>query len=486
MAAIDTGSDSVGKANVNSNFELEVHTPTIESRAGFVQISSEVDDGALVGTRYVLAPETDTDYRLRTSVDQLLDTELFTYAVQNTSKFAFAFTTLTCTSSVNGVRTNSGNITTTTTGCTFGTFAMFPFNGTAPLHCEMSVSFSAQPQSNTIIDFGMFQRGASTAFAPLDGAYFRLTEAGLFGVTNNSGTETVVGPFPLADGTGTWVYTNDSVNRFLIQISNVDTTFWINNELAGRIPNPVGVSQPFRSAALPWSFRHAIVGGAAGGVINASFWDYRVGFRGPLVADQLGAIGNRMWGSYQGLSGNAIGSLSNYTNNAAPAAAVPTNTTAALGTGLGGVFGETFSLAVNTDGIICSFQNPAGSTTVQGRRLRIQGVRIEGFVSTVLAGGPSNAIWTLNFGHTAVSLATGESASFANGTTKAPRRIPLGQQAVGAAQAVNTTFSVIDVKFQEPVYVNPGEFVAVSKKYFGTVGTSGTIQNIITLDYGWE
>jgi len=55
-----------------------------------------------------------------------------------------------------------------------------------------------------------------------------------------------------------------------------------------------------------------------------------------------------------------------------------------------------------------------------------------------------------------------------------------------AAQAVNTALAVIDVKFVEPVYVNPGEFVAVAKKYYGTVGTAGVIQNLITIDYGWE
>jgi len=42
------------------------------------------------------------------------------------------------------------------------------------------------------------------------------------------------------------------------------------------------------------------------------------------------------------------------------------------------------------------------------------------------------------------------------------------------------------VKFVEPIYVNPGEFVAVAKKYYGTVGTAGVIQNLITFDYGWE
>jgi len=487
MAAIDSGSSSAGKANVNADFQLEVVQPTVEAQAGYGIMTSSVDSGEMTGVPYNLSAECDTDYRLRVGQDQMLDQELFTYAAQNTGKHFFAFTTLTCTVGANGLLTNSGAITTASTGCTFGTFAMFALNGTAPLHAELSMSFSAQPVSNTLIDFGLFQRGAANPFAPLDGCYFRLSSSGLEGIVNNNGTETSTGVLPLSGGTGTWVYTNDAVNRFLIQISNVNVTFWINNILAGTIVNPTAQSQPFRSAALPLSIRHAISAGGAGAALSSRMWDYRVGFRGPAIAEQLGAIGNRMYGSYQGLSGNTMGSLANYTNSVAPTAGVlPTNTTAALGTGIGGQFQELFTLALNVDGIISSFQNPAGSTTVQGRRMRIHGVRIEGFVSTVLAGGPSNAIWTLNFGHTAVSLATAESASFATGTAKAPRRIVLGQQAVTAAQAVNTALAVIDVKFVEPVYVNPGEFVAVAKKYYGTVGTAGVIQNLITIDYGWE
>jgi len=490
MAAIDTGNDSAGKMNVNAAFQGSVCTPLDEHQSigiGYVSCSQNVDSGALTGVNYQLSPECDTDYRLRVGQDQLLDQELFNYTAQNTSKHAFAFLTLTCTVSANGLLTNTAGITTATTGCTFGTFAAFSLNGTAPLHCEISMSFSAQPVSNTIIDFGLFQRAAANPFAPLDGVYFRLDSAGLQGVVNNNGIETLTGIFPLAAGAGTWVYTNDQVYRFLIQVSNVNTTFWINNELAGTIVNPVAQSQPIRSASVPFSIRHAISAGGAGGVLRATVWDYRVGFRGPAISEDLGTVGNRLFGSYQGLSGNAIGSLAAYTNNLAPTAGVlPTNTTAALGTGLGGQFQELFTLALNTDGIISSFANPASSTTLQGRRLRIHGVRIESFVSTVLVGGPSNAIWALNFGHTAVSLATAESASFATATAKAPRRIVLGQQAVGAAAAVNTALAVISMTFKEPIYVNPGEFVAVSKKYYGTVGTAGVIQNLITFDYGWE
>ena len=59
--------------------------------------------------------------------------------------------------------------------------------------------------------------------------------------------------------------------------------------------------------------------------------------------------------------------------------------------------------------------SPCGTVSVQGRRLKISGVRISSFVQTALTGGGYNTAFSLAFGHTAVSLATPEATS-----TKAP------------------------------------------------------------------
>ena len=182
-----------------------------------------------------------------------------------------------------------------------------------------------------------------------------------------------------------------------------------------------------------------------------------------------------------------MGSLANYANSASPTTAVPTNTSAALGTGLGGQFWETNTLAVNTDGIIMSYQVPIPTTTgVRGRNLRINSVSLSSYVQTALTGGPYVTQYSLAFGHTSVSLATTEAA-----TTKAPRRIPLATctQAVTAAQAVSTLISQpggTTQHFDNPICVYPGQFVAVVAKHVGTVGTAGTIGHVITLDYSWE
>jgi hypothetical protein len=456
-------------------------------------MQSENDSGELTGIRHVHAPETDDDYRLRVGLDLMLDQEFFTDTAQNTGKFSHAFTTLTATSSAAGLLTNSGNITTTATGMTFGTFAQFPVGGTNTLVAEVALSFSAQPNANTVIDFGMFQRGVSTAFLGLDGVYFRLNSAGLQGVVNNNGVETTTGVFPLALGAGTFAYVNNQVNRFLIQVTNVQTTFWINNLKVGEIPTPAGADSPCLSRALPFSIRHAIVGGAAGAATQALVKGYRVTVRGPQYSNVLSTAGNRMFGSYQGLSGGTMGSLATYPNSTNPTAAAPSNTalTANLPGGLGGQGSVTAAAAAATDGIWGSYQVPAGSTTVQGRRLVVRGIRLQ-CVNTGAAVATTATVlqFSLAFGHTAVSLATAESGSFATGTAKAPRRVGMGFQswAVGAAIGAPATEGPIYLDLGDaPIYVNPGEFIALVAKFLvGTATASQTINFIWQPVYGWE
>ena len=47
MAVIETGSSSTGAANVDSNYNLLVNTPTTQSQAGFSTQQFEVDSGAI-------------------------------------------------------------------------------------------------------------------------------------------------------------------------------------------------------------------------------------------------------------------------------------------------------------------------------------------------------------------------------------------------------------------------------------------------------
>lgn len=43
----------------------------------------------------------------------------------------------------------------------------------------------------------------------------------------------------------------------------------------------------------------------------------------------------------------------------------------------------------------------------------------------------------------------------------------------------------VQQEFDSPIYVNPGEFVAIVKKKIGTAPSAGVIGHLVTFDYGW-
>ena len=488
------GSGTGNGAEVNSGGYLRV-VPEVDAygspqHVGSIRAMGEVDAGYLTATPLLRPLEVDADYRARVSQDCLFDEEVFNYTAQNTGKHNFAATTMAATWTAGQFTTNSGSITTVSTGAQLSTYAFFPCTGTTTLSLDVEMGFSEQPKTNTFIEWGIGQAGTQL-IAPADGVFFRLSSAGLQGVCSYNGTETSTGVFPLSGGTGTWVYTDNKRYQFIIYQSMVEAMFWVNDGTGavalGKIPLPTAQPRMSMAAGGQVFFKHRIVGGAASGALQAYVGAYNVRQGGVNFTSTPSTSGSRTLGAYQGLSGGTMGSLANYANSANPTAAVPTNTTAALGSGLGGQFWETASLAVNTDGIIQSYQVPVATVNLPGRRLVIRGVGLMSYVQTVIAGGPFVAQYSLAFGHTAVSLATAEAA-----TTKAPRRIPLAgfTQVVTAAQAVSTIVSQPGDSFIDfgdaPIFVNPGEFVQLVTKHVGTAGTTGTIAHVVTFVYGWE
>lgn len=462
---------------------------------GAVKIVSENDGGYYTASTKLASPETDIDYRLRVSQDFLLDEEVFYYTAQNTGKHTYTNVTVANAWTAGNMTTNSANtaVFSSGTGTVFNTYAYFPNTGTQTLSADFECGFSAQPQSNVFIEFGLGLPGGAAA-APTDGVFFRLDSSGLKGVASNNSTETIVGPFTGPGNTGVWAYTTSKKYQFICYMSAVEAQFWMNDgtgaSLMGRIPLPSAQNRICMAPGVQVFMKHRITGGSSTTAIQGLFGAYNVRLGGSNVTTTASTQGNRMYGSYQGLSGGTMGSLARTGtittgNEANVTAAVPTTTTAALGSGLGGTFWETVSLAVNTDGIIMSYQVPAGTALIPGRRLVLRGLYLNSYVQTVIAGGPYTAEWFLAYGHTSVSLATAEAAN-----TKAPRRIALPfVQQVTAAQAVNTTIAntVPFCDFGDaPVFVNPGEFIQVCTRHIGTAGTTGTVVHRVTPVFGWE
>jgi len=482
MAQIQSGSDSnIVDVDSNKRLKVSLDTGANPAQVGGVRLFSQNDDGTKTGTAYLVSPETDDDYRLRVAHEAIFDNETFNYTAQNTGKHIYRNTTMTNAWSASGLTTNSGNITTTTTGTSFVTYAEFPLLGSSQLYCEIEGSYNAQPTTNTAIDFGLFRNATTTPYAPTDGVYFRQTSAGVFGVVNFNGTETTTSPF-------SFTYANNQKYQFIIAMHEREVEFWIDGVLYGSIETPVGQGQPCMSTSLPFALRHAIAGGAAGAALSFVLNNYTVSVGGPNIAMTASILGQRIYGSYQGLSGGTMGLLATYPNSTNPTAAAPSNTalTANLPAGLGGQGAVTAAIAAATDGIWGSYHIPAGTANVQGRRCVIRGVRIDAVnLGAAVATTATTVQFSLAFGHNAVSLATAEAA-----TTKAPRRVALGFMtwAVGAPVGAQPQMGAIDVDFGDaPIFVNPGEFVQLVGKFLAGTATASQVINFVWQPvYGWE
>ena len=504
LEASIVGGVSNAKVEVDSTFKAikvqqETDAFTNPLNVGCVRQFAENDNGYITGAPFLYSPEADADYRQRTGIDVLLDSHVFNYTTQHYRKHYMLATTLVPSWTLGAFNTNPTSLTTTGAGTILRTWSTFPILGTTTTAIDIEGSFTATPTANVIVEFGGALPAAAVTGAPIDGVFFRLTSAGMQGVITYNGTETASPVFPIVAGSGTpWAYTINKKYQFIVYLNQRNAQFWINDgtgaQLYATINTPSGNGQPCASASVPFFVRQ-YHSGAAGAALSFALACYSVRAGGPDFVNQFGVNGNCYEGNYAGLSGStSTPSLMSGTVTTgtvvAPTAAVPTNTTAALGTGLGGLFYETITLASGTDGIVTSYQVPTlltatAATYTPAKRLRINGVSITSFVQTVFVSVGHSARFYLAFGHTALSLQTTDAA-----TAKAPTRVnlPFVQNWVTNAAAYTTpTQSVLDYKFTNPIYVNPGEYVQlVTSHLYGTVPTSGVAAHQVSFDYSWE
>lgn len=494
LDSIIRGSSSGTGVEVTASNQLKIAPETdafgAGGNVGCIRTFSENDSGSLTGATALFSPETDIDYRLRVSQDLTLDDESFNYTAQNTGKHTYSNTTMTNAWTAGNMTTNSASITTTTTGTVFATNACFPNTGTNTLAADIEIAFSAQPQTNSFIEFGMGIPGAQTV-APTDGVFIRLLSSGLEGVASSNGTETSV-PFPLADGAGVWAYTNDKKYQFIIYQGMTKAVFWVNDGtgavMLGEIPLPSGQGRMTMAQGMQFFVKHRIVGGAAGGVLQGKVGAYNVRLGGPNVTTVLSTQGNRIYGSYQGASGGTMGSLATYVNSTNPTAAAPSNTalTANLPGGLGGQGAVTAAVAAATDGIWSSYQVPVNTVNLAGRRLVLRGIVLDLVnLGAAVATTATTIQFCIAFGHTAVSLATAEAAA-----TRAPRRVSLGIATwpIGAAIGAQPQGGKLVLDLGDaPIFINPGEFVALVGKFLAGTATASQVINFTYQPiYGWE
>lgn len=476
MSIIIKGGTSGDLAAVDAQNNLNVNTPLGATSAGFVTLSCDNDNGDVTGERYVLSPEVSGDYRLRIGTDQTLFNELFPGAALNTTLWTSPVTTATITVAGGFVNLNAAGSLAINAVARLTTYRHFPCYKSYTTYFEKEVQFTSLPVVGNVCEWGAFLSTGTAA--PTDGCFFRLNAAGEFRcVTNNNGTETQSGTLDFSTLVGV-----NTTHSFLIYVMSNKALFWINNVLVATIESPAGQGTVTSSQNIPMSFRNYNSTAVSSAqimkvsMINVTLADQNASKSWTHILAGAGAH------SSQGQTGNTLGTTALYTNSLAAGAGVAmTNTTAALGSGLGGQFATQPTLAAGTDGIVCSFQVPLGTSILPGKSLYVTRVNISSAVTTVLAGGPVVYAYSLAYGHTNVSLATTESA-----TTKASRRLVLGMQSFPATSAVGTSPAIIDIDMATPILVQPGEFIQIVAKNLGTVTTSGVITFLVGIGGYWE
>ena len=481
------GSTSGLGAEVNASNQLKVvpetNAATNPGNVGGVRMFSENDAGTYLGTASLKSPETSSDYRLRVGMDTLLFNDTFGHATQNTSQWAYTFNTLTAAQPGAGT-VNFGNVqgTTNAHGAFMRTWQYFGIVKSAPLSLEFDVGqFTAALVTNEVFLMGLGLPTAATT-PPTDGVWLQITSGGAVGVAIYNGASVQTGVMlPLS------ALVVGELAHWIIVTGEDKVEFWFEQKLVGQLTIPSANGQPFISTTLPLFMMKYNTGTVSNtntmrvSGVSVNLQDLQTGKSWPHQSALMGQSG------YVAQNGHATqGKTAIWANNTAPTAVALTNTAAAF-VGLGGIGAVLPTLTANNDGILFSYQNPVPTINIPGRNLIITGVKVQGAVTVALTGGPVVYACAIAFGHTSVSLATGETATFANNTTHAPRIVPLGLETFPVTAAVGTEGSGTCVlKFDSPIVVRPGEFIQLILRNMGTVTTAGAITFIGSFHCYWE
>jgi hypothetical protein len=450
---------------------------------GAVRMFSENDSGEVTGTPYLKSPETSSDFRLRVGMDTIILDDTFNGLTQNTTKWYYAFATM--TAAMPGAGTlNFGVVqgTAATHGAFVRSFQYIPLYGASGLAIEFHVGqFTAALAANEVFLTGLGNVSVAGT-EPTDGVWLQFTSGGTILVMRYNGTTTQSGVLE-----ANAALSIGSLHHYCLVIGNSEVEVWKDDVLLGEVSIPTATAQPYLQGALP-VFMQKLCTGTVSNTNTMRVSD--------ITASQIDILTNKDWGvarslagksGFVGQNGHAQGKTTIWANNGAPTAVALLNTAAAF-SGLGGIAAVLPTLAVASDGIVFGYLNPAPTINITGRNLVIRGVKVQSAVSVILAGGPVVYAYAVAFGHTAATLVTPETGSFITATTHAPRIVPIGIETFAATAAVGTLGSQGGAVLQlaNPIVVRPGEWVSIIARNIGVVTTTGAITITAVFDAYWE
>ena len=465
-------------------------TPQPESVGG-VRMFFEKDPGSITGASYLASVQVSEDESLAIGLSTPLFDYSFNGTAQDTGVWSYVFNTMTITQGGGFLLLNANSTSTTATGCYMQSKRHFQLTGNGGLHLEAVGQITGAPQAGEVFLAGLGIPAAANA-APADGVWFQLTSAGLIGTLSYNGTIVQTGVLLLASA-----ITVNANAKYTLIVNDRVVEFWVSGSFLGEIGVPAGNGMPFLTDALPQFLQYYNSGTVSGTNMqvkvagcHADQIDSDLGKPYPHIQASKGL-------SRQGMQGGTMGALSFFTNSTNPTTAAPSNTSLVANLPnlpQGGMGLATLWNLASTDMILHSAQNPVGSVNQTPRTMYITGCRISAIAFTAAwtapaAGGHAIA-FSIAHNHTAASLATAETASFANNSTKSPRRTFLGIMTWATGAAVIGTPSDrgdIQITFLTPIVVHPGEFIAtVARMLNGAATATGGLLYTIDYDHYFE
>lgn len=493
MALQITGSSNI-VASVSAEGWLSINTPvsltsiTSGHGPGYAAALSENDPGTITAARYIQAPETDHDFRLRSSDDALTFFEPWSLALGNTGTInsgTWSLSTSSMTTSLAGAfcKLNSGASLSSPASAqitTLRSFSMYPTYQTY-VEFQLQIQGTSFAINNTAWEIGFFL--ASGTSTPTDGVYLRMTSTGQLRLVYSFGGAEVSS----ANIPPTALKTFNSYDCVLALTPDA-FELWIGNVLYAAVSAPAALPYFTSSSALPFSARIYNTGVPAsatilllgpvevsyGGMHNSARFSDRV-----AMSEQ---------GGYQTQSGNAAPSQTAlWTNNAPPGLGTLNNASATYQF-MGGEFYFAAIAGAETDYCLFGFLVPADATGAMNRNLLIRGVRIrtEAFGQAVSANGAVFQ-WGIAVGSSGVSLATAETTTTSS-AIKGPRRKALGMQGFVGNSPVGAEAQLINCFFGDsPLFAEPGSYVQIIVRVVvGTAGGGSQFRGTVDIDAQYE
>jgi hypothetical protein len=456
-----------------------VNTPLDVDKPGFVATASEVDPGNAGASiaRTVRPDDTSADFRKRVGMDTPQWYKVFTGIIPNTISFQQNLTTMTVAQSGGFIRLNAGNSVTSGHAANLYSYRFFSQQLTMPVYFECDLKYVGNAlESGVTVEFGMIN-GPTGVTEPTDGAFFRYLGSALLAILSYGGAvsevSAVVDPSLVPEVNQAAYY------QILFYTQFVE--YWINNVLVARIERPASNGTPTLSPSQQVAFRIRNGVGVANAV-QLHIASVGVDLGDALSGQTMGewSVGNE-GGSWQTQDGVAVAQTTLWANSAAPSAGTLSNTAlpAAAYNKIGGLFDYNAPAGAVTDYIAFAYQVPAGSNALPGKNLWIKEVSISLYNDgAAVATTPTQVLWAMGVGSTALSLATGDAV-----TTRSPKRIPLGNHTLqlGAVIGEGAKEGTIVKGFVDGVMVEPGTFLHfIIRVPVGTATASQRLRGLIS------